>query len=196
MRKIMLKKVSFMVDFVNFKRYNKQTFGKRWDGSVLNIVLVEPEIPQNCGNIARTCAATGSRLHLVKPLGFDISERAVRRAGLDYWHLVDVRVYGDLEELFARNEIGQMRLFSTKAPRSYAEAEYRDGCFLFFGRETKGLPEEFLEAHRDDCVRIPMRSEARSLNLSNSVAVGVFEALRQLEFPHLCEFGKMKTEHF
>ena len=196
MRKIMLKKVSFMVDFVNFKRYNKQTFGKRWDGSVLNIVLVEPEIPQNCGNIARTCAATGSRLHLVKPLGFDISERAVRRAGLDYWHLVDVRVYGDLEELFARNEIGQMRLFSTKAPRSYAEAEYRDGCFLFFGRETRGLPEEFLEAHRDDCVRIPMRSEARSLNLSNSVAVGVFEALRQLEFPHLCEFGKMKTEHF
>ena len=163
---------------------------------MLNVVLVAPEIPQNTGNIARTCAATGSVLHLVKPLGFDISERAVRRAGLDYWHLVDVRVYGDLEELFIRNEIGQMRLFSTKAPRSYAEAEYRDGCFLFFGRETRGLPEEFLEAYRDDCVRIPMRSEARSLNLSNSVAVGVFEALRQLEFPHLCEFGKMKTEHF
>ena len=163
---------------------------------MLNVVLVAPEIPQNTGNIARTCAATGSVLHLVKPLGFDISERAVRRAGLDYWHLVDVRVYENLEELFARNEIGQMRLFSTKAPRSYAEAEYRDGCFLFFGRETRGLPEEFLEAHRDDCVRIPMRSEARSLNLSNSVAVGVFEALRQLEFPHLCEFGKMKTEHF
>ena len=163
---------------------------------MLHVVLVAPEIPQNTGNIARTCAATGSMLHLVKPLGFDISERAVRRAGLDYWHLVDVRVYENLEELFIRNEIGQMRLFSTKAPRSYAEAEYRDGCFLFFGRETRGLPEEFLEAHRDDCVRIPMRSEARSLNLSNSVAVGVFEALRQLEFPHLCEFGKMKTEHF
>ena len=188
----------FAVEFILSLHYNKRSYpeGRRRWCAVLNIVLVEPEIPQNCGNIARTCAATGSVLHLVKPLGFDISERAVRRAGLDYWHLVDVRVYENLEELFAANEIGQMRLFSTKAPRSYAEAEYRDGCFLFFGRETKGLPEEFLEAHRDDCVRIPMRSEARSLNLSNSVAVGVFEALRQLEFPHLCEFGKMKTEHF
>ena len=159
-----------------------------------NVVLVAPEIPQNTGNIARTCAATGSVLHLVKPLGFDISERAVRRAGLDYWHLVDVRVYESLDELFARNEIRQLRLFSTKAPKSYTEADYADGCFLFFGRETKGLPEEFLEQHYADCVRIPMREEARSLNLSNSVAVGVFEALRQLEFPHLCEFGKMK--HF
>ncbi len=161
---------------------------------MLNVVLVAPEIPQNTGNIARTCAATGSVLHLVKPLGFDISERAVRRAGLDYWHLVDVRVYESLDELFARNEIRQLRLFSTKAPKSYTEADYADGCFLFFGRETKGLPEEFLEQHYADCVRIPMREEARSLNLSNSVAVGVFEALRQLEFPHLCEFGKMK--HF
>ncbi len=161
---------------------------------MLNVVLVAPEIPQNTGNIARTCAATGSVLHLVKPLGFDISERAVRRAGLDYWHLVDVRVYESLDELFARNEVRQLRLFSTKAPKSYTEADYADGCFLFFGRETKGLPEEFLEQHYADCVRIPMREEARSLNLSNSVAVGVFEALRQLEFPHLCEFGKMK--HF
>lgn len=161
---------------------------------MLNVVLVAPEIPQNTGNIARTCAATGSVLHLVKPLGFDISERAVRRAGLDYWHLVDVRVYESLDELFARNEIRQLRLFSTKAPKSYTEVDYADGCFLFFGRETKGLPEEFLEQHYADCVRIPMREEARSLNLSNSVAVGVFEALRQLEFPHLCEFGKMK--HF
>ena len=154
---------------------------------MLNVVLVAPEIPQNTGNIARTCAATGSVLHLVKPLGFDISERAVRRAGLDYWHFVDVRVYENLDELFARCDIRQMRLFSTKAPRSYV-----DGCFLFFGRETKGLPEDFLEAHYDDCVRIPMREEARSLNLSNSVAVGVFEALRQQEFPHLRDYGKMK----
>ena len=159
---------------------------------MLNVVLVAPEIPQNTGNIARTCAATGSVLHLVKPLGFDISERAVRRAGLDYWHFVDVRVYENLDELFARCDIRQMRLFSTKAPRSYVEADYADGCFLFFGRETKGLPEDFLEAHYDDCVRIPMREEARSLNLSNSVAVGVFEALRQQEFPHLRDYGKMK----
>lgn len=159
---------------------------------MLNVVLVEPEIPQNTGNIARTCAATGSVLHLVKPLGFDISERAVRRAGLDYWHLVDVRVYENLDELFEKNDIRQMRLFSTKAPRAYTETDYADGCFLFFGRETRGLPEAFLEAHFESCVRIPMRTEARSLNLSNSVAVGVFEALRQQDFPHLQDFGKMK----
>ena len=159
---------------------------------MLNVVLVEPEIPQNTGNIARTCAATGSVLHLVKPLGFDISERAVRRAGLDYWHLVDVRVYENLDELFEKNDIRQMRLFSTKAPRAYTEADYADGCFLFFGRETRGLPDAFLEAHFESCVRIPMRTEARSLNLSNSVAVGVFEALRQQDFPQLKDFGKMK----
>ena len=159
---------------------------------MLNVVLVAPEIPQNTGNIARTCAATGSVLHLIKPLGFDISASAVKRAGLDYWHLVDVRVYESLDDFFAKNEVRQMRLFSTKAPRSYAEADYEDGCFLFFGRETKGLPEEFLNAHYESCVRIPMREEARSLNLSNSVAVGVFEALRQLDFPHLKDYGKMK----
>ena len=158
----------------------------------LNIVLVEPEIPQNTGNIARTCAATGSVLHLIQPLGFDISEKAVKRAGLDYWHLVDVRVYESLVDFFAKNEVRQMRLFSTKAPRSYTEADYADGCYLFFGRETKGLPEDFLDAHYESCVRIPMREEARSLNLSNSVAVGVFEALRQLDFPHLKDYGKMK----
>ena len=159
---------------------------------MLNIVLVAPEIPQNTGNIARTCAATGSVLHLIKPLGFDISDSAVKRAGLDYWHLVDVRVYESLDDFFGKNEVRQMRLFSTKAPRSYAEADYADGCFLFFGRETKGLPEEFLNAHYESCVRIPIRAEARSLNLSNSVAVGVFEALRQLDFPHLKDYGKMK----
>ena len=159
---------------------------------MLNIVLVAPVIPQNTGNIARTCAATGSVLHLVRPLGFDISDSAVKRAGLDYWHLVNVHVYDDLDELFAKNDVRQMRLFSTKAPRSYAEADYEDGCYLFFGRETTGLPEEFLDAHYESCVRIPMRAEARSLNLSNSVAVGVFEALRQLDFPHLKDYGKMK----
>lgn len=158
---------------------------------MLNVVLVAPEIPQNTGNIARTCAATGSVLHLVKPLGFDISEKAVRRAGLDYWPLVDVRVYEDLDDFFTKNQVKQMRLFSTKAPRGYTQATYEDGCFLFFGRETKGLPEEFLNAHYDDCVRIPMREHLRSLNLSNSVAVGVFEALRQLDFPHLLDHGKM-----
>ena len=159
---------------------------------MLNIVLVEPEIPQNCGNIARTCAATGSTLHLIKPLGFDISEKAVKRAGLDYWHLVDVRVYENLEDFFARNQVGQMWCLSTKAPRCYCEADFRDGCYLFFGKETKGLPEDFLEAHRESCVRIPMRGEARSLNLSNAVAITVFEALRQQDFSGLLDHGKMR----
>ena len=162
--------------------------------ALLNIVLVEPEIPQNCGNIARTCAATGSRLHLIKPLGFDISEKAVRRAGLDYWHLVDVRVYENLDDFFQKNQVDQMWCLSTKAPRCYTEAQYHDGCYLLFGKETKGLPEDFLEAHRDSCVRIPMRAEARSLNLSNAVAITAFEALRQLSFPGLQDFGKMRGQ--
>ena len=159
---------------------------------MLNIVLVEPEIPQNCGNIARTCAATGSVLHLIRPLGFDISEKAVRRAGLDYWHLVDVRDYENLDDFFAKNDVRQMWCLSTKAPRCYTEAAFEDGCYLFFGKETKGLPEPFLEAHRESCLRLPMRSIAGSLNLSNSVAITVYEALRQLSFPGLQDFGKMR----
>ena len=158
---------------------------------MLNIVLVEPEIPQNCGNIARTCAATGCALHLIRPLGFDISEKAVKRAGLDYWHLVEVHDYENLEDFFAKNDVKQMWCLSTKAPRSYTEAQFQDGCYLFFGKETKGLPEDFLEAHREECIRLPMRQVARSLNLSNSVAITVYEALRQLDFPGLLDHGKM-----
>ena len=161
--------------------------------AMLNIVLVEPEIPQNCGNIARTCAATGCRLHLIRPLGFDISDKAVKRAGLDYWHLVEVYDYENLEDFFRKNDVRQMWCLSTKAPKSYVEADYQDECYLFFGKETKGLPEDFLQQHYDECVRIPMREEARSLNLSNAVAVTVFEALRQLSFPNLQDFGKMRT---
>ena len=160
---------------------------------MLNIVLVEPEIPQNCGNIARTCAATGCRLHLIRPLGFDISEKAVRRAGLDYWHMVEVFDYENLEDFFARNTVTEMWCLSTKAPRCYAEAEFHDGCYLFFGKETKGLPEAFLGAHYHQCVRIPMKAEARSLNLSNAVAITVYEALRQIDFPALQDHGKMKA---
>lgn len=158
---------------------------------MLNVVLVEPEIPQNCGNIARTCAATGSTLHLIKPLGFDISEKAVKRAGLDYWHLVDVRVYENLTDFFEKNPVPELWCLSTKAPRDYTQAEFHDGCYLFFGKETRGLPEEFLEAHRESCLRLPMRACARSLNLSNSVAITVYEALRQLDFPGLSGQGKM-----
>ena len=159
---------------------------------MLNVVLVEPEIPQNCGNIARTCAAVGARLHLIRPLGFDISEKAVKRAGLDYWHLVEVFDYESLDDLFRRNPgATDLWLTTTKAPRSYEEAEFRDGCWLFFGKETAGLPEEFRQAHRDRCIRLPMRGEARSLNLSNTVAVCVYEALRQTGFPGLSGEGEM-----
>lgn len=158
---------------------------------MLNIVLHQPEIPQNCGNIARTCAATGCVLHLIKPLGFDISEKAVRRAGLDYWHLVDVRVYEDLDDFFAKARPGQLWCLSTKAAQSYTEARYEDGCYLLFGKETRGLPEDFLAKHYSQTVRIPMRAEARSLNLSNAVAITVFEALRQLGFPGLLDHGQL-----
>ena len=159
---------------------------------MLNIVLVEPEIPQNCGNIARTCAATGCVLHLIRPLGFDISEKAVRRAGLDYWSQVTVRDYENLDDFFAKNNVEQMWCLSTKAPRSYTEATYSDNCYLFFGKETKGLPEAFLDEHHGSCVRIPMLPDTRSLNLSNAVAITVYEALRQLSFPGLQDFGKMR----
>ena len=159
---------------------------------MLNIVLHEPEIPQNCGNIARTCAATGAVLHLIRPLGFDISEKAVRRAGLDYWHLVDVRVYDNLEDFFSKNDVQQLWCLSTKAPRCYTEADFQDGCYLLFGKETKGLPEDFLRQHYDRCVRIPMREEARSLNLSNAVAITAFEALRQTGFSGLLDHGNLK----
>ena len=159
---------------------------------MLNIVLVEPEIPQNCGNIARTCAATGCTLHLIRPLGFDISEKAVRRAGLDYWSQVTVRDYENLEDFFSKNNVEQMWCLSTKAPRCYTEAEFSDNCYLFFGKETKGLPEAFLEEHYNSCVRIPMLPDTRSLNLSNAVAITVYEALRQLSFPGLQDFGKMR----
>ena len=158
---------------------------------MLNVVLVEPEIPQNCGNIARTCAATGARLHLIRPLGFDISDKMVKRAGLDYWHLVEVLDYENLEDFFQKNDVKQMWCLSTKAPRSYTQAQFEDECYLFFGKETKGLPEDFLEAHRDCCIKLPMREQARSLNLSNSVAITVYEALRQLDFPNLKNFGSM-----
>ena len=160
---------------------------------MVNIVLVEPEIPQNCGNIARTCAATRSRLHLVEPLGFDVSDRAVKRAGLDYWPMVDVTVYPGLDALFARNRVEDLWLATTKAPRDYTQADFRDGCWLFFGKETAGLPEWFRLAHRDRCVRIPMRADARSLNLSNSVAVLAYEALKQQGFPGLSGAGEMAS---
>ena len=158
---------------------------------MVNIVLVEPEIPMNTGNIARTCAATRSRLHLVRPLGFDISDKAVKRAGLDYWPMVDITVYENLDEFLLKHGGEDLWLATTKAPQSYHEAIYRDGCWLVFGKETAGLPEFFRERYREKCVRIPMRPDARSLNLANSVAVLCYEALRQQGFPELSGTGSM-----
>ncbi|MCI9402784.1 MAG: tRNA (cytidine(34)-2'-O)-methyltransferase [Oscillospiraceae bacterium] len=160
---------------------------------MLNIVLVEPEIPQNTGNIARTCAATGARLHLIEPLGFDISEKAVKRAGLDYWHLVDLHVWHDLDELFGSEKPEDIWLATSKGPRSYTDpaVQFRDGCWLFFGKETAGLPEAFRLQYSQRCIRIPIRAEARCLNLSNSVAILAYEALKQTGFPGLREAGEM-----
>ena len=158
---------------------------------MLNVVLVEPEIPQNCGNISRTCAVTGSRLHLVRPLGFDISQSAIRRnmkrCGLDYWHLVEIFDYENLEDLFRRRpEAGEdLWLTTTKAPRPYTEACFTPDSWLFFGKETAGLPAALRERFPERCVRLPMADAARSLNLSNAVAVCVYEALRQTGFPNL-----------
>lgn len=158
---------------------------------MLHIVLVNPEIPQNTGNIARTCAATGAMLHLIKPLGFSLEDKYMKRAGLDYWHLMSLRVYEGLEDFFQQHPHARCHFASTKAPRSYHQAEFRDEDFLFFGRETRGLPENLLEKGYDRCIRIPMKEEARSLNLSNSVAIVLYEALRQLEYPGLQEAGQL-----
>ena len=156
---------------------------------MLNIVLVEPEIPQNAGNIARTCAVTGSRLHMIRPLGFEVSDKYLKRAGLDYWHFVDISYYDSIEELMDKFYNGSnFYFFSTKAKKIHSDANYKDGDFLVFGKETKGLPEDLLKKHYDECVRLPMMGETRSLNLSNSVCVGVYEALRQMGYPG------MKTE--
>ena len=161
--------------------------------STLNIVLVEPQIPQNTGNIARTCAATGAKLHLVEPMGFRVDDAKLKRAGLDYWHLLDITYYDDLDDFFEKNKNGNFFYFSTKATKIYSEVDYPDNTYLVFGKETAGLPEELLYKNREKCVRLPMidNSAARSLNLSNSVAIGVYEVLRQWSFPELLCKGKL-----
>ena len=155
----------------------------------MHIVLLAPEIPQNTGNIARTCAATGAKLHLIKPLGFSLSDRYLKRAGLDYWHMMAYEVYEDFEQFLRERQGARMYFATTKAPRSYAEAKYEAEDYLVFGCETKGLPETLLKSVYDKCIRIPMRPEARSLNLSNSVAVVLYEALRQQHFQGLSQAG-------
>lgn len=157
---------------------------------ILNIVLVEPQIPQNSGNIARTCAVTGARLHMVGPMGFAVDDKKLKRAGLDYWHQLDITYYRDLAEFFAKNK-GPFFYFTSKGPRRHVDVSYPDGAYLVFGREDAGLPEELLAAHEADCVRMPMRRGERCLNLSNAVAVGVYEALRQWDFADLETHGQL-----
>ena len=158
---------------------------------MLNIVLVEPEIPQNTGNIARTCACTGAVLHLVGPLGFEISDKRLKRAGLDYWHLLDVRYYDSLDEFWEKNPEGSFYYATTKAQHRYSDVTFPADAYLMFGRETKGLPESMLMEHPERCIRIPMIEGARSLNLSNSVAIVAYEALRQHGFANLVDHGAL-----
>lgn len=159
----------------------------------LNIVLIEPQIPQNTGNIARTCAATGARLHLVGPLGFTVTDAKLKRAGLDYWHLLDITTYESTPAFFAHNP-GTYYYFTTKAPQTYVQPAYPDGAYLVFGREDAGLPEQLLHDNPTQCVRLPMMAAARSLNLSNTVAVAAYEVLRQWDFPALQNHGQL-TEY-
>lgn len=157
----------------------------------LNIVLVEPQIPQNTGNIARTCAATGAKLHLVEPMGFRVDDKKLKRAGLDYWYLLDITYYSSLEDFFEKNKGGKFYYFTTKGTNVFTDVEYEDNAYLVYGREDAGLPEELLKENKESCVRLPMREEARSLNLSNTVAIGVYEVLRQWNYPSLQWEGKL-----
>ena len=149
---------------------------------MINIVLYSPEIPQNTGNISRTCAVTGARLHIIKPIGFEISDRTLKRAGLDYWDKLDVTYYENYEDFLGQNENSNLYFFSTHAERSFAEVDYPDDVFLVFGRESVGLPKELVEANMERALRIPMRKTLRCLNLSNSVAIAVYEVLRQKNY--------------
>ena len=160
----------------------------------MNIVLVEPEIPQNTGNIARTCAATGSHLHLIRPLGFSLADKYLKRAGLDYWNLMRYTVYDSLDEFYEKNPGAVCHYASKKAARSYCDVRYGADDYLVFGRESRGLDEALLRREYQRCVRIPMRAEARSLNLSNSVAIVLYEALRQQGFPGLLGEGSLTED--
>lgn len=159
--------------------------------NLINIVLHEPEIPQNTGNIARTCAAIGASLHLIKPLGFTIDDKKLKRAGLDYWHALDITYYDDLNDFFFKNNKSQVYYFSTKAPKKYTDVIYPSPVYLMFGKESAGLPENLLKDNKTHCVRLPMRDGLRSLNLSNSVAVAAYEILRQRDFEGLREAGEL-----
>ncbi|MDD3254141.1 MAG: tRNA (cytidine(34)-2'-O)-methyltransferase [Lachnospiraceae bacterium] len=162
----------------------------------MNIVLLEPEMPMNTGNIGRTCVATNTRLHLIEPLGFKLNEKAIRRSGLDYWEKLDVTVYSDYQDFLTRNPGAKIYMATTKAQKTYVEPHYEPDCFIMFGKESAGIPEEILLDHQDTCVRIPMWGDIRSLNLSNSVAVVLYEALRQNGFEKMNLSGELHHLHW
>ena len=162
----------------------------------LNIVLYEPEIPSNTGNIGRTCVATGTRLHLIEPLGFRLNEKAIKRAGMDYWSDLDVTTYVNYEEFLEKNPGAKIYMATTKSRQTYTEVSYEPDCYIMFGKESAGIPEEILVHHPDTCVRIPMIGETRSLNLSNSVAIVLYEALRQNNFDHMKLEGDLHRLHW
>ena len=160
---------------------------------MFNVVLVEPRIPQNTGNIARTCAATGCRLHIVRPTAFQITDKNLKRAGLDYWHLLNVCYYDNLADFFEKTEGARYFYATTKAPQTYTDVHYEEDCYIMFGKESAGIPEDILVNNQETCVRIPMIGDIRSLNLSNSVAIVLYEALRQDNFDHMKLEGHMST---
>ena len=162
----------------------------------LNIVLYEPEIPANTGNIGRTCVATGTKLHLIEPLGFSLSEKALKRAGMDYWSQLEVERYVNYEDFLQRNPGAKIYMATTKAKKIYSEASYEPDCYIMFGKESAGIPEEILVEHPEECVRIPMIGETRSLNLSNYVAIVLYEALRQNQFDHMKLEGDLHRLHW
>lgn len=163
---------------------------------MMHIVLHEPEIPQNTGNIARTCAATGASLHLIEPLGFSLDEKHLKRAGMDYWHLVEVHRYTNYQEFLEKNNFPKVYMATTKSKQTYVDVNYEEDCYIMFGKESAGIPEEILLENKETCVRIPMISEARSLNLSNSVAIVLYEAMRQNQFNHLLKQGQLHHYHW
>ncbi len=162
----------------------------------LNIVLHEPEIPANTGNIGRTCVATGTRLHLIKPLGFSLDEKHLRRAGMDYWKKLDVSVYEDYQDFLNKNPGAKIYYASTKAPKTYVDVSYEEDCYIMFGRESAGIPEDILYENQETCVRIPMLEDIRSLNLSNSAAIVLYEALRQNCFAQMQLTGELRTHEW
>lgn len=163
---------------------------------MMNVVLFEPEMPLNTGNIGRTCVATGTRLHLIEPLGFKLNEKAIKRAGLDYWDKLDVKVYSDFADFMEQNPQARIYMATTKAHQVYTDVQYDPDCYLMFGKESAGIPEEILVEHEADCIRIPMWGEIRSLNLANSVAIVLYEALRQNGFEKMQMEGELHHLHW